>query len=490
MLAMVVGVVALTGWRPGRTWSLLLAGLSALVIADIAYTLQSTGGTLARRRLDRPDLPDRRGLPRRRGLAARRGGDDHLRPRRRSRRREMIVPALFAAVMIGLFAMQYFSATSGLSTVLWAATMIAVIVRLAMSDRENKTLLEQVRTDPLTGLGNRGRMQVDLEGRCERASESNPASLLLFDLNGFKRYNDTFGHPGRRRAAGPRSATPCARRSARTASPTGSAATSSACCSTCAEERFDEVARKRGDEALTASGKGFEVSASWGAAAIPGEATTPSEALQLADVRMYAQKESRRLAHESPDIEDAATVSVQEWPQEPSGTEVTLPAGTIRYREAGEGPPVVFVHGYLVDGRLWDGVVDRLSDRCRCIAPDWPIGAQQVAMSPDADLTPYGIAAIVAGFLEALDLDDVTIVGNDSGGAMSQVLVTRHPERIGRLVLTNCDTHENFPPGIFKAMPPLAKLPGGMTLLAAPFRIGALARAAFRPFAKTRIPAS
>jgi pimeloyl-ACP methyl ester carboxylesterase len=67
--------------------------------------------------------------------------------------------------------------------------------------------------------------------------------------------------------------------------------------------------------------------------------------------------------------------------------------------------------------------------------------------------------------------------------------VTRHPERIGRLVLTNCDTHENFPPGIFKAMPPLAKLPGGMTLLSAPFRIGALARAAFKPFSKNEIPA-
>jgi len=168
--------------------------------------------------------------------------------------------------------------------------------------------------------------------------------------------------------------------------------------------------------------------------------------------------------------------------------EVRLPAGTVRYRETGEGKPVVFVHGYLVDGRLWDGVVDRLSDRCRCIAPDWPIGAQQVAMNPGADLSPYGIAAIVDSFLAALDLDDVTIVGNDSGGAMSQVLVTRHPERIGRLVLTNCDTHENFPPGPFKAMPPIAKLPGGMSLIAAPFRIPALARAAFRPFAKTRIP--
>lgn len=168
--------------------------------------------------------------------------------------------------------------------------------------------------------------------------------------------------------------------------------------------------------------------------------------------------------------------------------EIDLPAGRIRYREAGAGKPVVFVHGYLVDGRLWDGVVDSLADRCRCIAPDWPIGAQRVAMKPDADLSPYGIAEIIAGFLEALDLEDVTLVGNDSGGAMSQVTVTRRPERIGRLVLTNCDTHENFPPGMFRAMPPLAGLPGGMALLAAPFRIGAVARAAFKPFSKKPIP--
>jgi pimeloyl-ACP methyl ester carboxylesterase len=168
--------------------------------------------------------------------------------------------------------------------------------------------------------------------------------------------------------------------------------------------------------------------------------------------------------------------------------EVELEAGPVRYREAGAGPALVFVHGYLVDGRLWDGVVDRLADRFRCIAPDWPLGAQQVAMNPGADLSPPGIAAIISSFLAALDLEDVTIVANDSGGAMSQVLVTRRPERIGRLVLTNCDTHENFPPGIFKTMPPLAKLPGGMTLIAAPFRIGAVARRAFAPFAKTRIP--
>ena len=168
--------------------------------------------------------------------------------------------------------------------------------------------------------------------------------------------------------------------------------------------------------------------------------------------------------------------------------EVQLPHGTIRYREAGEGQPIVFVHGYLVDGRLWDGVVDRLSDRFRCIAPDWPLGAHRVAMNRGADLSPPGIAHLIADLLAELELEDVTIVGNDSGGAMSQVLVTSHPDRIGRLVLTNCDTHENFPPGMFKAMPPLAKLPGGMFLLSAPFRIEAVARRAFAPFARTKIP--
>jgi pimeloyl-ACP methyl ester carboxylesterase len=168
--------------------------------------------------------------------------------------------------------------------------------------------------------------------------------------------------------------------------------------------------------------------------------------------------------------------------------EIRLPAGTIRYREAGEGKPIVFVHGYLVDGRLWGRVVDSLADRFRCLAPDWPLGAHKVAMDPGADLTPTGLANLIADFLEQLDLEDVTIVGNDSGGAISQVLVTTRPERIGRLVLTNCDTHDNFPPGIFKVLPPLAKLPGGIVALSAPFRIPPVARMAFAPFSRRGIP--
>jgi pimeloyl-ACP methyl ester carboxylesterase len=168
--------------------------------------------------------------------------------------------------------------------------------------------------------------------------------------------------------------------------------------------------------------------------------------------------------------------------------EIQVPAGTIRYREAGTGPAVVFVHGYLVDGRLWDGVAEALAGRFHVVVPDLPFGAHKVPMAPDAALDAPGLATIVDDFIAALGLEDVTLVGNDSGGAVSQVLVSRRPARVSRLVLTNCDTYENFPPGIFKAMPPLAKLPGAMAVMAAPFRIGAVGRRAFKPFARTRIP--
>jgi pimeloyl-ACP methyl ester carboxylesterase len=164
--------------------------------------------------------------------------------------------------------------------------------------------------------------------------------------------------------------------------------------------------------------------------------------------------------------------------------QLQIPVGTIRYREAGSGPTIVFVHGYLVDGRLWDGVAEALAGSHRVIVPDWPFGAHKVPMSPDANLDAGGIATIVEDFIAALELEDVTLVGNDSGGAVCQIVASRRPARVGRLVLTNCDTYENFPPGIFKAMPPVAKLPGGMWALAQPFRIGAISRRAFAEFTK------
>ena len=130
--------------------------------------------------------------------------------------------------------------------------------------------------------------------------------------------------------------------------------------------------------------------------------------------------------------------------------EIALPQGTVRYRDDGAGPPLVFVHGLLVDGRLWEPVADRL-DGFRRIVPDLPLGSHRVPM-PDADLSPTGLAQLVADFLGALDLEDVTLVGNDTGGAICQLVVTRHPKRVGRLVLTNCDAFDNFPPLMFRPL--------------------------------------
>ncbi|MGN6474365.1 MAG: alpha/beta fold hydrolase [Mycobacteriales bacterium] len=136
---------------------------------------------------------------------------------------------------------------------------------------------------------------------------------------------------------------------------------------------------------------------------------------------------------------------------------VELPQGTIAYRAAGPAdsahPPVVFVHGLLVDNQLWTGVADKLAERgIRSYAPTWPLGSHQKAMNPDADLSPRGIAGIINAFLDAQGLTDVTLVGNDTGGAICQFLIDTDASRIGRLVLTNCDAFDAFPPRDFKML--------------------------------------
>jgi pimeloyl-ACP methyl ester carboxylesterase len=170
---------------------------------------------------------------------------------------------------------------------------------------------------------------------------------------------------------------------------------------------------------------------------------------------------------------------------------VELSGGTIHYRERGAGPPIVFVHGVLVNADLWRKVVPPLADGHRCIAPDWPLGSHAEPMKPDADLSPPGVAALIAEFLEALDLRDVTVVGNDTGGAITQILMTEHPERIGRVVLTPSDSFERFFPRPFNVLPRLLRVPGMTWVIAQTMRVKALHRTplAFGLVTRTPIPA-
>jgi pimeloyl-ACP methyl ester carboxylesterase len=149
---------------------------------------------------------------------------------------------------------------------------------------------------------------------------------------------------------------------------------------------------------------------------------------------------------------------------------VELPQGTVRYRDEGEGRPFVFVHGILVNGLLWRRVVPRL-DGVRRIVPDWPLGSHEVPLRPSADLTPPGLARLIAGFVDALGLDDVVLVANDTGGAISQIVAANHPERLGGLVLTSCDAFENFLPPMFRGLQVAARVPGALTAFVAPLRL-------------------
>jgi pimeloyl-ACP methyl ester carboxylesterase len=159
--------------------------------------------------------------------------------------------------------------------------------------------------------------------------------------------------------------------------------------------------------------------------------------------------------------------------EEPGMPTVELPQGRVNYRIAGPedstAPPVVFLHGLLVSSELWTGVADALAVRgVRSYAPDLPLGAHPIALGPSADLSPRGVARLVLDFLEALDLTDVTLVGNDTGGALCQFVIDTDDARIGRLVLTNCDAFDQFPPPPFGLLVKAGRRPGRIRALMAP----------------------
>ncbi|WP_301147409.1 alpha/beta fold hydrolase [Mycobacterium simiae] len=169
---------------------------------------------------------------------------------------------------------------------------------------------------------------------------------------------------------------------------------------------------------------------------------------------------------------------------------IDISAGTIHYEATGpeDGRPVVFVHGYMMGGQLWRQVSERLADRgLRCIAPTWPLGAHPRPLRPGADRTIGGVARIVADTLAALNLDDVVLVGNDTGGVVSQLVAVHHPERLGALVLTSCDAFEHFPPPILKPVILAAKSKTTFRAVAQAMRVPAARKRAFDGLAHRNI---
>jgi len=170
---------------------------------------------------------------------------------------------------------------------------------------------------------------------------------------------------------------------------------------------------------------------------------------------------------------------------------VELSTGTIDYEDTGgDGPVVVLLHGLIMDGSLWRHVIRDLRSDFRCVAPTLPLGAHRRPMRADADLSMRGIAEIAGAFIEHLDLREITLAMNDWGGA--QLLIGgAHDKRISRLALCSCEAFDNVPPkGTARALPYIARVPGGIAAALLPFRFDRLRRLpiTYGPLSKRPVP--
>jgi diguanylate cyclase (GGDEF)-like protein len=292
LMSLVVGVFAITGWRPGRAWGLIGAGLAAAVVADSIYAFQATAGTYVGGTLLDALWPAATLLV---GVAAWEpaGRPVEVRP---AGWRVLVLPAVFAATALGLLVYDHFSHIDDLGLVLATLTLIAVIVRTAHTFRENMRMLAYSRrealTDALTGLGNRRRLMTDLLREIDDATPERPRTLILFDLDGFKRYNDNFGHP-----AGDSLLARLGRNLAVAVDPWGRAyrlGGDEFCALVEAGAADAERIVAATSAALVEHGRGFSVRASHGIVVLPDEATDPSIAMQIADQRLYGSKGARR----------------------------------------------------------------------------------------------------------------------------------------------------------------------------------------------------
>jgi two-component system cell cycle response regulator len=291
LLSAVFGVFSLTAGRPGTRWLLLGLGVLSTALADIIYLFQSAEGTYVEGTWIDLLWPAAMLL-----IAASAWVSDRTRAGLSVEGRPLLaVPAVCAVVATGILVYDHFAALNLLAIALGTGTLALVVVRLGVTFRENQRLFELTRqeatTDALTGLGNRRQLVADLERRLH-AETVQPTLLMLFDLDGFKSYNDTFGHP-----AGDALLERLGGKLAEVPGPEGAAyrlGGDEFCLLAQMAEGAAEELIDRGCAALTEHGEGFQIETSFGAIMLPDEATDPAQALQLADERLYAQKYSRR----------------------------------------------------------------------------------------------------------------------------------------------------------------------------------------------------
>jgi len=292
LLGLAVGAVAVRGWRLDRTWALVGAGVIAFwaadthylfAVADDSYTFPDPvdlGWSVAFLMLGAAALQ-----PARMHAAAANAG-----------RRAAVLPLGFAAMALGVLIYAGLHGTTPVAVGLAAASMVGVGVRLALTLLDNARMIERTRreslTDALTGLGNRRALAADLEEQLETASEAQPAVLVLFDLDGFKHYNDCYGH-----SAGDDLLVLLGGNLARRVEGHGRAYRMGGdefCALLLPGLARAEPAAAHAADALRERGEGFDIGASHGHVVLPAETADAAEALRLADQRMYAQKHGRR----------------------------------------------------------------------------------------------------------------------------------------------------------------------------------------------------
>jgi two-component system cell cycle response regulator len=294
LLGMVTAIFGLSSWRPGRAWIVLGLGLVLNAVGDAIYLVQTADGTWQEGSWVNALWPASSLLV---GLAAWQPIRLASAPKDHSLR-VVIVPVVCGVGAVGLLAYDHFSSLNGITVALAAVALLLVLVRTALVFAENQRVLagsrREAHTDPLTGLGNRRSLMADLEEELGQATPERSVGLVLFDLDGFKEYNDAFGHP-----AGDGLLVRLGERLADAVHGHGRAyrlGGDEFCVVVHPGPAGLDVLADACVSALAEHGEGFDVTTSHGVVEAPMEVTTPTEALQLADRRMYARKGDRRVS--------------------------------------------------------------------------------------------------------------------------------------------------------------------------------------------------